>query len=443
MPPENESIPSCQEVERQLERILAGKRFANSPNQAMLLDYVVRKALKGTSVTEDEAGVALFPGYVPDGSTDVRVTASNMRKRLSEYYAKEGGDDRVLITLPKGNYTALFGYNPSASDDRYYRRVMNAYSEAWNISDLANVVVQFEKAIAHDPTYAPTHAAKAEAQFVKALCGGVLGNARTFIESDLAAAKLSAEIALGLNPTSWRAHIVLGAIHSCSYEWEQAEAAFTSALEIASTQTRGHFLYWAFLLAVGEVNKALEFSEFSANDSSADTQKQTSFALVLYLMRDFAKANAVLSNVGLTGGYLGWLGLTVLGCLCIELHKSRVPFLNPPPITYFLWEGLLIYFHCNGLFITDSEFDEDETIGLKELEEKCRYGDGRFFELAIAFTAVGKTKEAIAALKRAQADHDPLMTWLHLWPLFDPLREDDEFQSLVANMKLPSMKRDR
>jgi hypothetical protein len=31
----------------------------------------------------------------------------------------------------------------------------------------------------------------------------------------------------------------------------------------------------------------------------------------------------------------------------------------------------------------------------------------------------------------------PLMVWLHLWPVFDPLGEDTRFKALIKRMNLP------
>jgi hypothetical protein len=51
--------------------------------------------------------------------------------------------------------------------------------------------------------------------------------------------------------------------------------------------------------------------------------------------------------------------------------------------------------------------------------------------------AVNELDEAIAELDRACGEGDPKMIWLHLWPLFDPLREYEGFKALLARLRLP------
>jgi hypothetical protein len=60
------------------------------------------------------------------------------------------------------------------------------------------------------------------------------------------------------------------------------------------------------------------------------------------------------------------------------------------------------------------------------------------FQLALCYLAVGEPQKAIAELRRARDEHDPLMIWAHLWPFFDPLRKHPAFRQLVRQMRFPS-----
>jgi hypothetical protein len=44
---------------------------------------------------------------------------------------------------------------------------------------------------------------------------------------------------------------------------------------------------------------------------------------------------------------------------------------------------------------------------------------------------------AIDALGYACEENDPVMAWLHLLPIFDPLREEPGFKKLIERMNLP------
>ena len=44
------------------------------------------------------------PSFDPHTDTIVRVHARRLRTRLDEYYASEGRDDTIVLTVPKGHY---------------------------------------------------------------------------------------------------------------------------------------------------------------------------------------------------------------------------------------------------------------------------------------------------------------------------------------------------
>jgi hypothetical protein len=57
--------------------------------------------------------------------------------------------------------------------------------------------------------------------------------------------------------------------------------------------------------------------------------------------------------------------------------------------------------------------------------------------LALAYMGAGKNDAAVSCLQQACKDGNPFMAWLHLWPVFDPLRNHRGFRSIVKRMKLP------
>jgi hypothetical protein len=60
--------------------------------------------------------------------------------------------------------------------------------------------------------------------------------------------------------------------------------------------------------------------------------------------------------------------------------------------------------------------------------------DPRPVNLAVAHLAMEEPDKAIGRLEKACAAHDPVMVWLHLWPIFDPSREHPRSCALVARM---------
>ncbi len=64
-------------------------------------------------------GVEVFgrpADYDPKVDPIVRIEAGRLRKKLAEYYGGPGGNDAVIIELPKGGYVPVFGPRPRKSE---------------------------------------------------------------------------------------------------------------------------------------------------------------------------------------------------------------------------------------------------------------------------------------------------------------------------------------
>jgi TolB-like protein len=103
---------SADEVRRQLDRLLASAVFANAGRMSRFLKFVVDKSLAGQAerLKEYVIGVEVFDrdaSYDPRLDSIVRVEAARLRSKLAEYYAGEGRDDAVVLSLPKGGYAPI------------------------------------------------------------------------------------------------------------------------------------------------------------------------------------------------------------------------------------------------------------------------------------------------------------------------------------------------
>jgi len=104
--------PTDAQIQRQLERILAHKTFARSKRLSTLLRTIVEETLQGEpgALKESVLAVTLYgqENYDPRENSRVRVDATTLRSRLKEYYFADGGNDDILIEVPKGAYVASF-----------------------------------------------------------------------------------------------------------------------------------------------------------------------------------------------------------------------------------------------------------------------------------------------------------------------------------------------
>src|SRR5882762_8873637 len=108
------------DVLHHLDEIVKGAAFKGSPRSQAFLNHIVEKALHGESadLRERSIGIALFESPAAYDTADnaiVRVTASDVRKRLLQHYGNIGADSKIRIGLPPGSYVPEFSFSLSST----------------------------------------------------------------------------------------------------------------------------------------------------------------------------------------------------------------------------------------------------------------------------------------------------------------------------------------
>jgi len=107
-------------LRKHLEQVIGGDAFRGSKRSSQFLQHVVDKALtrEGDGLKERTIGIELF-GRKADYDTGidaiVRVTASEVRRRLLQHYGRFGDNSEFRIALPPGGYSPEIYRNESAS----------------------------------------------------------------------------------------------------------------------------------------------------------------------------------------------------------------------------------------------------------------------------------------------------------------------------------------
>lgn len=106
-------IPDPAAVRDQLQRLLTHPLFANSKRYPALLAYTVEQTLLGSAaeLKERSIGIEVFgraPTYDANADPVVRITAGEVRKRLSLYYYDSSHSGELVIELPIGSYVPMF-----------------------------------------------------------------------------------------------------------------------------------------------------------------------------------------------------------------------------------------------------------------------------------------------------------------------------------------------
>jgi hypothetical protein len=108
-----EIVPYAAAIREHVGEIVASPAFIGSRRGQEFLKHIIEKALSGQfeDLKERTLGVELFgrpPAYDTTEDAVVRVTACDVRKRLTHFYAEPGSGSEVRIDLPPGSYIPEF-----------------------------------------------------------------------------------------------------------------------------------------------------------------------------------------------------------------------------------------------------------------------------------------------------------------------------------------------
>ncbi len=118
VPRERLSREEASAVRRHLQDVVASKGFAASKRAQDFLRLIVEHALAGEfdSLRERQIGIEMFgrpPGYDTANDPVVRVKATEVRKKLNNFYLEAEQESRVRIQLPSGSYIPKFIFDQS------------------------------------------------------------------------------------------------------------------------------------------------------------------------------------------------------------------------------------------------------------------------------------------------------------------------------------------
>jgi hypothetical protein len=112
----NSPDPQASSLEKRraiLQRVLSSHQIEKSPRIRDFLAYVCDRSLEDPSaeIHEQRIGCRVF-GRDADYDTAVdnvvRVTASQTRKKLEQYFSSEGSAEPIILEIPRGQYTPIF-----------------------------------------------------------------------------------------------------------------------------------------------------------------------------------------------------------------------------------------------------------------------------------------------------------------------------------------------
>ena len=107
-------------IRAELGRILSSDGFRAAPQLSSFLSFIVERAvagraseLKGYTIAVEALGRPA--DFNPQIDPIVRVEAGRLRRALAQYYAREGQEDPVQLSMPVGGYAPVFAFSDPAA----------------------------------------------------------------------------------------------------------------------------------------------------------------------------------------------------------------------------------------------------------------------------------------------------------------------------------------
>src|SRR5450631_1461449 len=157
------------DIARLLDCICRSAGFRRSPRLQRFLRYVVEHAITepNQSLKELQIAIDVFDrdaNFEPQADPIVRVEAGRLRLRLTEYYARAGQDDEVVIEISRGGYLPAFrvssrkrqqGANGDSENTAAYRLYLKGrYFWGKRTADaLAKAAEYYRRALAVDSAF--------------------------------------------------------------------------------------------------------------------------------------------------------------------------------------------------------------------------------------------------------------------------------------------------
>ncbi len=297
-------------------------------------------------------------------------------------------------------------------------------------------ITEYQRAISLEPSYAQPYAALANVLSLASVVGAMSA------QEAMPKAKEAALRAIGLDDSLATGHTALGFIAAhYDFDWPKAEREFRRALELNPNDSAAHFFYSNSYLspmgrhdeAIAEMKRAIELDPFSAPMQSFFGQtllwaRKYDEALAQYkkcaeLFPGFAIDHERMAHLyTYMGRYDDAIAEDTQAKLLAgetpeaalrEEQKIRKALASEGPRGY--WKTLLEF----------SRLPEGPPESYKNAQH-----------LAIIYTRLGQTENALTSLERAYDTRTIGLTELAIEPAFDPLHSEPRFQTLSQRLGL-------
>ena len=346
-------------------------------------------------------------------------------KLIARPDAEAGARDGVAALRPQPLKSV------SSDSPAYHAYLKGRYY--WNMvadTGVVQALAQLERATHLDPSCALAYAGLARARVLEAeYYDNVPRRA-------LEAARPAAARAVELDPMLFEGHLAVGEVcRLLDWNWGGAEAAYRRAIALNPRHDEPHRVYALLLASQSRPEEAIGESEWARQlEPLCAVVNSTAAAWIRYLAGDYDTAITLSREAAETEpGYMAARRVLAAAYLqagraqdAIATLESAFAAADNDPMSL---AALAYATAVSGNRERALEF-------VKRLTNGTGPRHTPFYDLALAYTGLGDTNAAFAALDRAVSEADPALIYLAVDPRLEPLRSDGRYSVLIDRLGL-------
>ena len=303
----------------------------------------------------------------------------------------------------------------------------------WNkrtAPDLEKALTHFQQAVTEDDLYARAHAGLADTYVLLPLYAGRAPH-QCFPDAETAARR-----ALALDDGLAEAHTSLAYSRFVyGWDWQAAEAEFQRALELRPGYANAHHWYSFFLAAKGRYNEAVASAQRAVELDPLSMVINTDLGFVHYFARRPDLAIEQLEHTLELDPEFPYTHFA-LGLALREAGRPQEAIEQARRAVELSKGENTALLACHGHLLARAGRTAEAQETLARLRAIDREGGVQASHFALLFAGLGDIGSAMTYLRRAQKERSRFLVFFAVWPIFDRLREEPEFQQILTELNL-------
>ena len=296
--------------------------------------------------------------------------------------------------------------------------------------DVEQSVAYFERVAADAPAFAPAYLRAAMA-YQKL---GETGTGGRPVADVVPTVLAMSRKALTLEPGSSTAHAVLANAYQQSGNWAGAEVEYRVALDIDPQDAEAHGRFAALLAARGRLEEGIAHARRAREIDPLPTGRTVHLGWLLYQGRRYEEAiheyETVLAANADDESALWFLGFALMDSSRLEEAIDTLERLA------VVWERNPAALGALARAYGRAGRRAEALALVEELAQRERLGYVPPAPFVHAYVGLGDRDRAFAALERASRERSNILLFVNTHPLFDSLRGDARFASVVRGVGL-------